>query len=132
VIYHRGTIIPGLVLFLALLTSPFWYGKGRTAPPTLPLDTPEIQKLSVKACIEPTPYMRASHMELLHQWRDSVVRDGNHLYVNHEGKKFSMSLSQTCTGCHSNKEKFCDACHTYSGVKPNCWTCHVVPPEGRT
>jgi nitrate/TMAO reductase-like tetraheme cytochrome c subunit len=42
-----------------------------------------------------------------------------------------MSLSQTCLGCHSNKEKFCDSCHTYSGVKPNCWNCHVVPQEGR-
>ena len=130
--FDGGKVLPGLVIFLILLTFPFWYGKGRMAPPALPLDTPEIQKLSVKKCIEPTPFMKASHMELLNQWRDAVVRDGNHLYVNHEGKKFSISLSQTCLGCHSNKEKFCDACHNYSGVKPNCWSCHVVPQEGRT
>ena len=128
--YNPGKIVPGILIFLALVTFPFWYGKGGTAvPPSLPLDTPEIQKLGVKKCIEPTPYMRASHMELINGWRDAVVRDGNYLYVNHEGKKFIMSLSQTCLKCHSNKEKFCDACHNYSGVKPNCWGCHVVPKE---
>jgi len=132
VIYDGGKITAGLVLFLVLLTFPFWYGKGRTAPPALPLDTPEIQKLPIKKCIEPTAYMKASHMELLDRWRDAVVRGGNHLYANQEGRKFFMSLSQTCLGCHSNKEKFCDACHNYSGVKPKCWSCHVVPQEGRT
>jgi hypothetical protein len=130
--FDTGKVLAGLAIFLVLLTFPFWYGKGRTAPPALPLDTPEIQKLSVKACIESTPYMTASHMELLNEWRDAVVRDGRQLYVNHDGKKFTMSLSQTCLGCHSNKEKFCDTCHNYSGVTPRCWSCHVVPKEGGT
>jgi hypothetical protein len=131
--YNRGKIMAGLVIFLALLTFPFWFGKGRTAvPPSLPLDTPEIRKMTVKKCVEPTPYMKASHMKLLDLWRDAVVRDGNHFYANHEGKKFSMSLSRTCLGCHSNKEKFCDTCHSFSGVEPNCWGCHVVPRGGQT
>jgi hypothetical protein len=131
--FNGGKIVAGLFIFLALLTFPFWFGKGRTAvPPTLPLDTPEIRKLAERKCVEPAPYMKASHMELLNQWKNAVVREGNHLYVNHEGKNFSMSLSQTCLGCHSNKDKFCDACHNYSGVKPNCWSCHVAPQEGRT
>ena len=131
--HNRGKIIGGLLIFLVLLSSPFWYGKGRTAaPPALPLDTPEIQRLAVKECVESTPYMKASHMELLEKWREEVVREGNRLYVNHDGKPFSMSLSRTCLGCHSNKEKFCDACHSYSGVKPACWGCHTVPKEGQT
>jgi hypothetical protein len=130
--FDAGKVLASLAFFLVLLTFPFWYGKGRTAPPALPLDTPEIQKLSVKKCVEPTAYMKASHMELLDRWRDAVVRDGDRLYANHEGRKFPMSLSQTCLGCHSNKEKFCDACHKYSGVEPKCWSCHVVPQEGRT
>jgi len=57
--FDSGKVLAGLVIFLVLLTLPFWYGKGRTAPPDLSLDTPEIQKLSVKACIESTPYMKA-------------------------------------------------------------------------
>ena len=125
-------IIAGVLIFLSLVTFPFWYGKGKTAPPPLlPIDTPVIQKLTVKKCIEPAAYMAVSHMELLNSWRDAVVREGNHLYVNREGKKFSMSLSQTCLSCHSNKDKFCDACHGYAGVKPNCWSCHVVPKEAK-
>ena len=131
--FDKGKIIAGLLIFILLWTFPFWYGKrGTASPPALPLDTPEIQKLAVKRCIEPTPYMRASHMELLDRWRDSVVREGNQLYANQEGAKFPMSLSKTCVGCHSNKEKFCDSCHTYSGVKPNCWNCHISPKEGKS
>jgi len=130
--FDAGKVLTGLAIFLLLLTFPLWYGKGRTAPPALSLDTPEIRKLPVRACVEPTSYMKTSHMELLDRWRDAVVRDGNHLYANHEGKQFSMSLSHTCLGCHSNKEKFCDACHSYSGVRPNCWSCHVVPKEAGT
>jgi hypothetical protein len=130
--FDTGKVLAGLAIFLTLLTFPFWYGKGRTTPPVLPLDTPEIRRMSVKECVEPTPYMKASHMELLDVWREAVVRDGNRLYANHEGKKFSMSLSQTCLSCHSNKEKFCDTCHNYSGVKPKCWSCHIALQEGRT
>ena len=34
-----------------------------------------------------------------------------------------------CVKCHSNKERFCDRCHDYAGVKPTCWNCHIVPGE---
>jgi hypothetical protein len=131
--HNGGRILAGILIFLALGTSPFWYGRGRTAaPPDPSLDTPEIKSLAVKQCVEPAPYMRGGHMTLLEKWREEVVRDGNRLYANHEGKQFPMSLSQTCLGCHSNKERFCDACHSYAGVKPACWSCHTAPREGRT
>jgi len=122
----------GVFVFLALVTFPFWYGKGRTAlRPSFQLDTPEIQRLAEKKCIEPTLYMRASHMKLVDSWKAAVVRDGNRWYVASDGRRFSMSLSGNCLHCHSNKEKFCDACHNYAGVKPACWSCHVVPQEVR-
>jgi cytochrome c oxidase subunit 2 len=38
-----------------------------------------------------------------------------------------MSLQNTCMHCHSNKQKFCDECHTYVAVKPYCWDCHIAP-----
>ncbi len=129
--YDRGKITLAIFIFVALATLPFWYGRGRTAaPPSISLDTPEIESLAVKQCVETTAYMRSSHMELLESWRDAVVRDGNRLYVNHEGRKYPMSLSGTCLGCHSNKEKFCDRCHASSGVKPGCWSCHSAPGKG--
>ncbi len=127
--YDAGKIIPGVVIFLGLVTFPMWFGHGKSAPPELPLDTPAIQQLAEKRCVEPTPYMRANHMELINSWRHAVVREGDRIYVSSEGKKYAMSLSHTCLNCHVNKEKFCDRCHNYEGVKPNCWSCHVAPQE---
>ena len=68
-------------------------------------------------------------MQLLNQWRDSVVRNGDRIYVNAENKEFTMSLQNTCMNCHSNKKDFCDKCHNYIGVKPYCWGCHIAPKE---
>lgn len=122
----------GLIIFLVLLTFPFWYGKGRAVPSLqLKIDTPEIARLAEKKCLEPTAYMRANHMELIDSWREAVVREGQRYYVTSSGKNVTMSLSQSCLGCHSNKEQFCDACHNYAAVKPNCWSCHNVPKEAK-
>jgi len=130
--YDAKKVSLGILIFLVLLTFPFWYGKGRAIPSLqLKIDTPEIARLAEKKCLEPTAYMRASHMELIDSWRQAVVRDGQRYYVTSSGKNVSMSLSQSCLGCHSNKEQFCDTCHNYAGVKPNCWSCHNVPKEAK-
>lgn len=126
----KGKIIIGLFVFIFLSTFPFWYGRGKTGSlPPLSLDTPKIKEMAIKKCLEPTTYMRVSHMELLNSWREAVVREGKNIYVNQAGEKIAMNLSLTCLGCHSNKDKFCDVCHNFSGVKPACWSCHVVPGE---
>jgi len=76
--------------------------------------------------------MRASHMDLLNQWRDDVVRVGNRDYKSTlTGKTFDMSLSRTCMDCHSNKADFCDRCHDFLSVDPYCWDCHVEPKGGQ-
>lgn len=126
---NRNVII-GLAIFVVLITIPFWYGAGKESKaPELSLDTPAIQALDEKKCIEDTEFMRSNHMELLNDWKVQVVREGNRIYVAEDGKEYLMSLQNTCLECHSNKEEFCDACHDYSGVEPNCWTCHVGPEE---
>ena len=106
--YDAGKIIIGIVIFLCLITLPILYnaatGKGDYTP-ELDVGTQE------KACVEPTTFMKASHMQMLDEWRDSVVRDGKRLYVASDGKKYDMSLTRTCLGCHAKKEKFCDQCH---------------------
>lgn len=130
--YDAKKVFIGILIFLGLLTFPLWYGRGKAIPAfQLKIDTPEIARLTEKKCIEPTPYMRSSHMELIDSWRTAVVREGQRYFVSSEGKKIFMSLSQNCLGCHSNKEKFCDICHNYAGVKPNCWSCHNVPKEAK-
>ena len=129
-IYDAGKIFTGLAFFIVFLTAPIWLSGGKSAsPPEIKVDTPVIQKLSEKRCLEPTAYMKANHMQLLNTWRQAVVREGESVYVASDGKNYRMSLSNTCLYCHSNKDQFCDRCHNYEGVKPGCWSCHVVPQE---
>ncbi len=129
-LYGGGKIIIGLIIFFLLVTFPFFLNIGKVnAKPDLKTDTPEIQKLAEKKCIEPKEFMRAEHMKILNNWRDFAVRNGERIYVNSEGKKFTISLQNTCMHCHSNKKKFCDECHNYMAVNPYCWTCHIAPKE---
>jgi len=128
--YDGKKIIPGLLIFVGLITFPVWFHGGKAAsPPDIKLDTPTIQQLKEKRCLEPTAYMIAHHMELLNDWRDVVVRRGDRIYVASDGKQYGMSLTGTCLNCHSNKEQFCDRCHNYEDVKPTCFSCHVDPQE---
>jgi hypothetical protein len=131
-LYNRRTVIAGIVAFLIIATFPFWYGRGKAVPPpVLQLDTPGIQQLTDKRCVEATPFMRSNHMKLLVAWRDDVVREGNRLYAAKDGRTFEISLTGTCLKCHDNKARFCDRCHDYVGAKPTCWSCHNIPGEVR-
>lgn len=130
--YNGGKIILGIIIFVGLITLPFWFsGEKATAKPDPKLDTPEILKLSEteRTCVESKEYMKREHMKMLNEWRDWVVRDGLTTYVNAHGKEYTMSLQNTCMKCHSNKTKFCDECHNYASVKPYCWDCHIAPKE---
>ena len=125
--YNSGKIITGIVIFLAIFTFPFWSQMGKAAAkpePKLP-----AKEVATK-CVMDTQYMRTSHMVMLNDWRDSVVRDGNRDYKSEaDGKAYTMSLSNTCMECHTDKAKFCDSCHNYLGVKPYCWDCHLEPKQ---
>jgi len=123
-LYNGGMILSGLIVFLVLASIPFWYNIAFGTPPT----RPELVKPATETkCVAPTEYMRYSHMDLLNEWRDSVVRDGKRTYLDHVGREHNMSLTLTCLRCHSSKEKFCDRCHEFLSVQPYCWDCHVVP-----
>lgn len=133
-IYNANKIIPGLVIFLGLVTIPLWYNMGRAVPaPDPKIDTPVIQQMAQKQCVLPKSEMRTGHMQLLNNWRTWVVRDGKRIYVAADSKEYVMSLQNECIKCHSNKSKFCDQCHTYAGLdlgtQPYCWTCHIAPKE---
>jgi len=124
----RPWILLGLVLLLILFTWPFWYNTASAARPAAPTLAKPVKGPN---CVAPLEYMRASHMELLVQWRDEVVRRGNRRFVAFDGKTYNMSLTKTCLDCHANKAEFCDRCHTYAGVSPYCWDCHVDPRQVR-
>jgi len=136
-IYDLGKILIGLLVFVAVATLPFTYnvvmGQGTHAPEPK-TETPAIQEYEKlngkKECVESKAFMRTEHMQLINNWRDSVVRDGFRQYVSETtGKRYNMSLQNGCMHCHSNKKKFCDECHNYMAVKPYCWDCHIAPKE---
>ena len=130
-VYNKFPVIIGLLVFVILATSPLWINAGRDVPPPKPsLETPAIQQLAGKdkQCVLPTEEMRAYHMQLLIEWRDQGVRTGNRKWTSPGGKTYEPSLSNTCLGCHSNKAEFCDQCHNYVAVAPNCWGCHLDKP----
>ena len=78
-------------------------------------------------CVLPLEEQRDRHKELLNDWKQSVVREGDSIYVASDGEEYNMSLTGTCLDCHSNKAEFCDQCHSYAAVIPTCWNCHKLP-----
>nr|MBN2276397.1 sulfate reduction electron transfer complex DsrMKJOP subunit DsrJ [candidate division Zixibacteria bacterium] len=125
--YDAGKIIVGLIIFLVLITSPVWYNMASGKSEVVP--QPKIITAE-KECVMGTEYMREKHMDLLNEWRDKAVREGERIHAAPNGRKFNMSLTGTCLNCHSNKTEFCDACHNYSAVgQPYCWDCHNIPEE---
>ena len=123
--YDKGKIIPGLLVFVVLTTFPIWYGYGKTSH----LPNPEKPTIA-KQCVASTEIMRSSHMVMLNEWRDDIVRSGGTRHGETEdGTEYVRSLQKGCMKCHTSKKKFCDECHNYAAVKPYCWDCHIQPKE---
>ncbi|MFP4445581.1 MAG: sulfate reduction electron transfer complex DsrMKJOP subunit DsrJ [Desulfosudaceae bacterium] len=119
---NKGVIIIGLIIFFVIVTVPLWWNFGADAEAPEPELTEKAKQ--AEKCVEATEYMTTEHMQLLDDWRERVVRHAERTYINSQGKKFDMSLTDTCLDCHSNKDKFCDKCHDYASVRPYCWDCH--------
>ncbi len=123
--HNTGSVIVGVLIFLALVTFPIWYNAASETSDF----KPELEKAIGEQCVRDTEYMVGNHMDLLNQWREEVVRGGDRFFVDASGTRREKSLSNTCLDCHVNKDKFCDQCHNYMGVTPYCWDCHVIPEE---
>lgn len=122
--YDRGKVLTGLAIFVIIMTFPVWYNLGATQH----VPKPELPK-DVKKCVNTSAYMRTSHMVLLNEWRDEVVRDENRKLIEVDGVQYKKSLQMGCMKCHPDRKKFCDECHTYTAVDPFCWDCHYQPKE---
>lgn len=115
-----------LLVVAAVMTFPFWYaysGQEKASGP--------IVKPASGECIESADVMRRTHMKMLYQWRDEVVRSNppsQRDYVNSKGVHFNKSLTGTCMNCHTSREEFCDRCHETVSAKPNCFSCHNASP----
>ncbi|MEW6007035.1 MAG: hypothetical protein AB1595_02625 [bacterium] len=108
-------VIGGLIVFLVVFSFPFVLNvMGGRISDKIP--EPEI-KLPKGRCLKERNVMRASHMNLLKEARDKVVR---------EGIRGSFTLT-SCRECHKNRDEFCNRCHNFVGAKPLCFSCHYYP-----
>lgn len=122
--YDKGKVLTGLAIFVIIVTFPFWYNVGGASK----APNPELPT-KMKNCVKPLDYMRTSHMKLLLQWRDEVLRDGKREKITVDGIEYEKSLGNGCLYCHESEEKFCNQCHQYAAVDPYCWDCHIKPKE---
>jgi len=126
----KSKIVIGLIIFFAIITSPFWYNMGKAV--SVPEPKLSDKAKAAKVCVESKEYMKTNHMHILDIWRNEVVRKGNRTYTNSMGKEYNISLSsgeESCLGCHGDKAEFCDKCHTYASMELYCWDCHINPKE---
>ncbi len=126
----RSLIYIGLCLFLGVITLPFTYNlaAGKTSK------TPDLQlPKNEKQCVAPLEYMRSSHMQLLLNWRENLVRRDIRVYTAFDGRSYNVGLTGTCLEqCHTSKADFCDRCHNYMGVQgPYCMDCHIDPNQAQ-
>lgn len=125
--------IAAVLVFLIILASPFLVAAAK-GEMFRGVDKPELDPAIEGPCVEKNEEnvtdeaarekMRANHMKILMDEREAAVRDGV------RNKDHSL---RNCFKCHDNKEEFCDKCHEYSGVSPNCFDnaagCHSTEPS---
>jgi hypothetical protein len=123
--YDGSKIIPGLIIFVLLVSFPVWYNHGDAGEaPVLEMPKDGLQ------CILPAAEMRPKHMQLLNEWRDDALRRGEREFTVKVGDQmFQKGLTITCMECHSSFQRFCNECHDYVAVKVYCWECHVAPVD---
>jgi hypothetical protein len=123
-------ILLGLAIFVILAAFPIWYNLASpdmAGAPELVILTADIPGKT--ECVLPSEEMRTAHMDLLMEWRNDVVRLQDRYHTDEHGRTFEKSLTNTCLDCHSNKDNFCDRCHSYMEVSPYCWDCHIIPQD---
>jgi [DsrC]-trisulfide reductase subunit J len=81
-------------------------------------------------CIEPAESMLRDHPDLLRHQRDITVHSGT------RGARVSL---RSCVECHANpithsvigsSQAFCQGCHEYAAVHPDCFECHSPRATG--
>ncbi len=125
--YDSGKIIPGLLIFVLLITLPIWYNNLSNAGQVKTPEPPDKGMLMGFTFANGQEHpsaaeMRAKHMEHLKIFHANAVAK---LAEQKDKKMPTMS----CMMCHGSKEQFCDSCHATISEKkvPDCWECHQKP-----
>jgi hypothetical protein len=93
---------------------------GRTPLPAIAITKPG-------QCVEPTDVMRRDHMKFLKHQRDLTVHEGVRS-KQHSLNEFIACHASPKTGSVLGEDGFCQSCHSYAAVKPDCWDCHQPKP----
>lgn len=98
-----------LALFMAVLVG---------ASSELHAAPPQLEKAKGGECVRSPEWMRHNHMDFLKHKRELTVR---------EGLRIPSESFLQCAECHTSRNHFCDRCHAYVGVAPDCFQCHNYP-----
>ncbi len=108
---------------------------GRSAGSALSDRVPRPQLIEAglgEHCVEPIPVIRRRHPQLLEHQRDRTV------YLGIRRERHSLA---GCIDCHAARDdrgqwiridapgQFCESCHAYVAVEPDCFGCHSALPE---
>lgn len=121
--HDSGKVLTGIVIFLVVTLFPVWFSLAGGGLGEAPAVDP-----GQGSCVRDRDYMKSSHMELLDEWRNAVVRDGDREPVVVGGRPYEKSLTNSCLSCHAYRD-FCLECHDFMGVEPKCYECHIIPEE---
>lgn len=142
--YNASKVIPGIIVLVVFLCTPILINFANLK--ALPPSDPHIGQARVcttchageagpdeaatsEKCVASAEYMRGYHMKLLDKWRTEKIREMKVNYMSPDGKSYVMSLQRTCLKCHSDYHNFCDRCHQFTGVKLDCFNCHIAGKE---
>ena len=116
------------VWLLAAAVSAASTGAARTRPAARTLE-PVIVPARGGQCVADPAVMRINHMNYLKHERNETV---------HQGIRDPRTSLQACVACHAStqtgsvavaKTDFCVSCHSYAGVKVDCFECHASKPQ---
>ncbi len=132
----------GVVIFLGFFTFPIWYNLAVAGDP----ESGRPVRPNTEQCML-NEEEKLSHMQLLDEWRDEVVREGHRVLEEPRAGHREKSLTRSCMsdGCHRRSEDVhrsdgtfvppCASCHLYVGVEGDlfnevyCWDCHLESME---
>ncbi len=118
-------LLVSAVLALTLSVSAAAGDSGSAIKPKVP------KAVKGDQCVEDTAVMRREHMDMLKHQRDKTLR---------EGIRTKQHSLKECINCHVPAEDaaqpakaeeghFCMNCHSFAGVKIDCFECHATRPE---
>lgn len=130
--------LPGIAMFMvmlvAMLVVMFMAMLGLFTGAALAggVRLPEPPRGKGEVCVAPTEMMRKNHFRWLNHQRDLTV---------HNGIRSGRHSLVRCVQCHVQTDadgrfiaidapgQFCQTCHAFTAVKPDCFECHANTPD---